>query len=245
MKVGLGAAVYLSKDEHFRLAVESVESAVSTAHELRWVFGINHCERPEWREWLAERGEVFDTGENNVSRAWNGSIRRLFIDGCDYAVIPNLDVRFKSNAIDRLVALAESRPDLALITPSPTRAINVEDETENEDISDHPAFCCFLIRPQTIDKVGWFDEEFHGAYDEDLDYHYRLALAGERGVVYGGSRLWHYGSGTMHHDIALSQAIAAQHSVNDGYFRRKWGHKPVDAANPDEMSKMYKTPFDA
>jgi len=39
-------------------------------------------------------------------------------------------------------------------------------------------FSCFLTGPELIKNVGWFDENFIGAYYEDNDMHWRLVQAG-------------------------------------------------------------------
>jgi GT2 family glycosyltransferase len=241
VKIGIGAATYIANDEHFRMARETYESARTREHELVWTFGATHI-APQYRAWFEERGEVWDTSENNVSMAWNGCIKRLLDQGCRYVLVPNLDILFKSNCIDRLVAYAEAHPEYILITAGPTGDENVESAIDDENVSEHPAFSLFLVDQRLIDRVGWFDEEFHGAYDEDLDMHYRIKLAGETAVVYGGARFWHVGSGTIRYDGQLSNIIQQAHWQNDRYFERKWGYKPL-TANPEHTQGMYLVPF--
>jgi len=241
MKIGIGAATYIANDEHFRMARETYESARTQEHELVWSFGATHI-APQYRAWFEERGEVWDTSENNVSMAWNGCIKRLLGVDCRYVLVPNLDILFKSNCIDRLVAYAEAHPEYILITAGPTGDENVESAIDDENVSEHPAFSLFLVDQRLIDRVGLFDEEFHGAYDEDLDMHYRIKLASEMAIVYGGARFWHVGSGTIRYDQQLSNYISTAHMNNDIYFARKWGRKPL-TANPEHTEGMYTIPF--
>jgi hypothetical protein len=241
MKIGMAAAVYIANDEHFNMARETFESARTVEHELVWSFAINHL-ADQYRPWFEERGEVWETGENNVAKAWNGCVERLLRAECRYVFVPNLDILFKHNCIDRLVAFCEANPQYILVTAGPSMNRDIDSEGENENVLPYPAFSLFVVDGRLPEKIGWFDEGFKGAYNEDLDMHYRILLAGEQAVVYGGARFWHEGSGTIKNDPELRSWISAAHARNDRYFVEKWGRKPR-TSNPEHTSGMFTIPF--
>jgi GT2 family glycosyltransferase len=80
----------------------------------------------------------------------------------------------------------------------------------------------FAITRHTLNAVGMFDENFHPAYDEDLDFARRLDLVGlpRQEVGFTGT---HVGSATIMADPRLRTINGFTHGQNDRYYERKWG----------------------
>ena len=104
--------------------------------------------------------------------------------------------------------------------------------------AEGPDFSCFMINPDTIKVVGFFDENFKGAYCEDWDYHRRIAAArihteqhDDQGI--DASRIhakrlstapyMHYSSQTLIKNRKLRHEVSMQHGRNRSYYLRKWG----------------------
>lgn len=246
MKVGIGFACYISNDEHFRFAKETIESIKSKEHELEFCFVVNYLGKSEYRKYLESVGVVLDNNENIVSRSWNRAIDQLLVSGCQYVIIPNLDLIFKSNLVDNLVKFAEEHREFILVTALPWgEKESIEQAIEGEAYPETPHFSCYMVDDRLFEKVGRFDENFKAAYNEDLDMHYRIKLAGETAVGFEGARFFHQGGGsrTIQSDPDLLARNHITHNSNDIYFRAKWGYKPPTAS--DEFTKdMYKYPFD-
>lgn len=246
MKVGIGAAAYISNDEHFRLAKETIESIKSTEHEIEFCFVVNFLGKKEYREYLESIGTVLDNIENIVSRSWNRSIDFLLDRGCDYVIVPNLDLVFKSNLVDNLVKFAEDSKDKFILwTAMPWGELeSLEEALEYDNAPETPHFSCFMVDHRLFEMVGEFDENFKAAYNEDLDMHYRIKLVGQIAVGYEGARFFHQGGGsrTIKSDPELERRNHITHDANNKYFVAKWGYKPPTAS--DEFTKdMYKYPF--
>jgi len=246
VKVGIGFAVYISNDEHFRFAKETIESIKSEDYELEFCFVVNYLGKSEYRNYLESVGTVLDNNENIVSRSWNRAIDFLLRDGCTYVIVPNLDLVFKSNLVDNLVLFALTHPQYILVTALPWgEKESIEQAVEGTESPETPHFSCFMVDERLFEKVGRFDENFKAAYNEDLDMHYRIKLAGEIAVGFEGARFFHQdgGSRTIQSDPDLLRRNHITHNANDLYFRAKWGYKPPTAS--DEFTKdMYKYPFD-
>jgi GT2 family glycosyltransferase len=113
---------------------------------------------------------------------------------------------------------------------------------ENETDREHPDFSCFMITKETIDKIGWFDENFRVAYFEDSDYHARIALAGEKAISTISAIYWHYASKTVQENDYLKPIVAEAFKGNKAYFIEKWGHENVGDV-PKMLEVYYNTPF--
>jgi GT2 family glycosyltransferase len=80
----------------------------------------------------------------------------------------------------------------------------------------------FALTQGTLSKVGYFDENFHPAYDEDLDWDRRAKLVGCQRVEVGFTGT-HVGSATIHSDPELRAQNGRSHAANDVYYAHKWG----------------------
>lgn len=87
----------------------------------------------------------------------------------------------------------------------------------------HPDFSAYLIRREVFEKVGPFDENFHGAYAEDSDFHLRMHQAGIEAICLDLPFL-HYGAQTIKQaSEAEANAISKQADANRAYFKQKHG----------------------
>lgn len=113
------------------------------------------------------------------------------------------------------------------------------DEMVDPESGDHYfmlGMAIFAITRYTLHDAGYFDENFHPAYDEDLDWHRRALLAGSRRVdpPFTGT---HVGSATIRSDASFWRQNGPTHQANDAYYARKWG-------GPKLGGEVFSTPFD-
>jgi hypothetical protein len=94
----------------------------------------------------------------------------------------------------------------------------------------------FAITYHAIRAAGFADESFTPAYDEDLDWHRRMQLAGVKTVEVGFTGK-HIGSATIMADPILRTINGFTHGQNDHYYARKWGGSKLGG-------EKYSTPFD-
>ena len=120
--------------------------------------------------------------------------------------------------------------------------------------AEGPDFSCFLINRETIRVIGWFDENFIGAYCEDQDYHARSMMARKHTEQHNDQGIdankihfkrlstapyFHYASQTVARNINLRPEISLMHSKNMNYYTRKFG-----ADHPNTMDgNGYAQPF--
>lgn len=84
-------------------------------------------------------------------------------------------------------------------------------------------FGAFALTPDTIDRVGWFDENFFPIYYEDNDYRYRCRLA-DVPVVDLPSATIHVNSSTIHSGYWADNQRTFP--ANAAYYVQKWGGPP-------------------
>lgn len=167
-----------------------------------------------------------------LAKAWNEGTRWAKDEDCSYILICNDDILFSPWTIDNLVKHMDAHPDCVLVSgsdqradlPDPYAIFSLEEPKENS-ISEHPDFACFMIRPDTFDKIGDFDESFVPAYFEDNDYHYRIKLLGHKAQATTAAPYYHFGSQTQN----SSEGPVVPSYIfenNRTYFQKKWGGLP-------------------
>jgi len=249
MKIALTAPIYIRNNEHKKYLDLTTRSFISKKHDLFWI-PIERVISPEFRpldyvfNHEPESSHVVNIPNiESVAACWNLGIEKAQELGCDYVLVINVDIVFKSNAIDRLVDFAEAHPEAVMWTMSEYSDLAlIEQAPEDENFSEHPHFSCFMVKTDYFKNVGKFDENFKPAYCEDGDMHARLALANLKALVYGGARFFHFGSRTIKSDTALWQENTKTFPQNQQYFLDKWGHPIVGDVN--RMREVYfKTPY--
>jgi hypothetical protein len=103
--------------------------------------------------------------ERSVSGAWNYGIQLAIEEECEFIVVAN---------DDSYIADEEALP--AVLHHMWDNDLWICRTYSNPAFSHHKGFHFFVIKPEIVDKVGFFDETFWPAYFEDDDYHYRCTL---------------------------------------------------------------------
>ena len=146
-----------------------------------------------------------------VAASWNLIIKARCLS--PFWFICNADIRFASGD---LIALVNEINETGLGSPC---------------IFSLFAFGAFAINRQCVKHVGWFDEDFHPAYCEDVDYQIRMNYFGHLFKIIP--------SNTMHHG-SKSQGSPRRPDglVNMDYLKSKWSGN-VDNATECSPAMMY------
>jgi GT2 family glycosyltransferase len=174
-----------------------------------------------------------------LAQAWNWGVEQA--SDCDYVMVINDDILFSPYCIDRLATtLSECDKDVVMVTPHNMRA-QIDDpyeilnmmQTGFEGLVDGPDFSCFMVKPDILNVVGRFDENFRPAYFEDNDYHRRINLLGLSAVKVASIPYYHYGS--VSQNMHGPACVPEQFERNRGYYFEKWGGHPG--------AETYSTPY--
>lgn len=177
---------------------------------------------------------------------WNQGVEWALEHGFTHIVIANNDILVAPAALQEMYnrmkkggALLVSCLDVAKEVKVPNEVLNEAHPVNNKDESEAPSPCfsCFMITPETIQRVGFFDEGFFPAYFEDNDYHHRMkVIAGENSAIaITKAVFYHFGSRTQNQAVGAPVVPGEMFRKNADYFKRKWGGEP--------KFETYQTPF--
>jgi GT2 family glycosyltransferase len=227
MEIAVVLVPYISSDEHLRLAKESVESFRSS-HELKIYTIVNNFR--DWNKdikWLEDLSVMcVKNHRNNLSLGWNRGIKKAMQDGLNYILVPNLDVRFFPDTIDKLLDFTMNADDNMVLASSINVLSTGYVQNNNGTPTPTPDFSNFMITKKTIDRIGWFDASFEPCYYEDNDYHRRIILAEQMALQTPTSQYIHYGSQTIKNDLQLEQKNIGTFRRNQIHYVAKWGGLP-------------------
>jgi GT2 family glycosyltransferase len=247
MKIGIIIPVHNNLD----LTKEAVDS-IKTVHPFQ-IYIIDDHSNQDMKDWLNSRPDIIKIidpeGSTGLSYNWNSGIRLALADGCTHILVANNDVLFNPATIDRLVERIDVG-DVVMVTGTninngqdPKEILNADPDQYGVGESPHPDFSCFMIKPDTLEKIGWFDENFLTAYFEDNDYHARIVLSGNTAIKLHNAPYFHYGAKTINNATAEKQKTIQEHFSNNAiYFIQKWGVYAV--SDPEKFAEQYfPTPF--
>lgn len=249
MKIAITSPIFVKNPEHKRYVNLTTSSMVSKDHDIVFIPVENYIDPsmlPMDYAFVNQPESIHITKgrqPQSVAAAWNDGIAKAKELGCEYALVINTDIVFKTNAIDRLVKFAQDHPEAVMWTMSEYADLALlEEAPEDEGFNEHPHFSCFMVKTDFLEVVGKFDENFRPAYCEDGDMHARIALANQKAYIYGGARFYHFGSRTIKSDHEAWENNTQTFPKNQEYFLKKWGHPPV--GDVDRMREVYfKKPF--
>jgi len=210
-------AVKTSHDVEFHIFVHSkIRSVIDVCHQLEVDYNV----------------KLYDHRVNRgVSRSWNDGLVEMGRSGCDVWMITNDDIWFSDGDIDKIVEAAIDHPEAyAIFTSGFHIGYNVP-------INCH-GMSCFVMQPIAIANVGFYDENFFPAYNEDVDYARRAARVKLRPYIIPDTNIHHIGSAAITTSKELGQQNYVTHAANNEYWTNKWGC-PVT----EDPGEGFKYPF--
>lgn len=157
----------------------------------------------------AKDGRVI-SNNMGVAGSWNHIIKAHPQE--EYILLVGNDIQFTPGDLEKFDKFMRAIPDRA-----------------NKGITcANQGYSCFAILPETIEKVGYFDENIYPAYLEDCDYSWRCHLAGadcsgvhDVHLIHGEAPNW--GSSTIYSNEDYRFKNGHTHGKNFEYYRKKWG----------------------
>lgn len=177
--------------------------------------------------------------ERSVAGAWNHGCRLALADGADYIAIVANDTKLQPDCLDVLADYGNrNTADLwSGISFSGRQNINPLQDSDGAD------FTCFMLRPGTLVRHGWFDTNYRPAYFEDNDYYGRVVLGGGKCCVVHGAQFFHHGSMTIRTDAEMAHHVQHWFGKNREYFSQKWGVAHPLNSSEDVIRHYYRHPF--
>jgi hypothetical protein len=178
----------------------------------------------------------------SVAGAWNWGCREALRAGADYLVLTANDVAVEAECIDSLVAFGENPANARMALWS---GIDVKNQSgiDPAAVSEGCDFACCMLRPETLEKHGWFDSAFRPAYAEDNDYYTRVILGGNEACMVHAARFVHHGSLTIRSDPEAAHHVNHWFEINIRRYRDKWGASQMPASKDEVLANCHRNPF--
>lgn len=247
MRIGLVMPVVLVQQALLDTTREAVDH-LKTRHDATLYVICNRlhiCLPEELRADLERRfgGAVHVLNEpgvvRSVAESWNKGCEMALADGAEYIAMVANDTRLLHDCLDALVDYGD-RGEADLWSGI---SYNTRPEIDPALVSDGADFTCFMIRPDTIRRHGWFDPNFKPAYFEDNDYYGRVVLGGGRCRVVHRAQFFHHGSLTIRGDAEAAHHVSYWFGANRAYFARKWGVQHPAGSSTEVLARYYRHPF--
>lgn len=231
-KIGVVCSLYIDNDTTYQQAIHTLDT-IKTQHKLVLYGRITKLSN-KYKDILKRFDNVVKNNQNLLAKSWNNGIKKALKDGCEYVIVPNLDIELKEDTIDNLVEYALGDDSViwsGWCTNNTGRFPDDNFIVNSKLVYDNFAF--FMVNDRLFKEVGKFDENFIPAYGEDVDMQYRLELAGKKHTCVWMAQFIHFGQTTIKNckDITESGVKGS----TDAYFIKKWGGLP--------RHQVYLTPF--
>lgn len=196
----------LNGPEHLRAMLNSID------HPIGQVIIIDNGGVVNWRPAMTvSHGHIGDCvvislpSNLGVAASWNLGIKVAPMS--PWHLIVNHDIEF-------------SPEDLALLEGAVDPSIAAIYHLSGP--SEPMSWAAFAMTAPALDRLGYFDEQFAPAYDEDVDMARRADLAGVPRINVAG-QIRHSGSSTIKSDPLYEMRNGLTHGLNDRYYEAKWG----------------------
>lgn len=162
--------------------------------------------------------QIIENGENlGYSLANNRGIEHALLQGAEYILLLNNDTVVARDFLEPLIEVAESRPDIGVVSPkiyyfdqperiwyaggyidwktgltAHFRAGQFDTDTQDAAVQEvnFVSGCAMCVRRNVVEMVGLMDTRFF-AYYEDTDWCARITRSGFRCMYVPQSRIWH------------------------------------------------------
>lgn len=245
--------------------LQLTQDAIDSIHEPCTVILIDNASTdgtPRYGETMHKQqllhGKTLIYVRNNVAKgvaaSWNQGVKMAFEDPeCEYVAVLNNDVILHPKTLRHLMAFMDKTGYLMVTGDNVRDRMGIETMLSMElpqaftDFdtwkiegwrAEGPDFSCFLINRETIRVIGWFDENYVGAYCEDQDFHARCMLARNHIAVHNDQGIpvervhfkrlstapyFHYASQTLARNVELRHGVTMNHGRNQTYYVQKYG----------------------
>lgn len=209
MKVGVVTVAYITKKEHYTLALEAYKSMVFKG-ELLKILVINKLNK-EFVNLKTFNDIVIVNDENCLASAWNKGIELAINSGCEYVIVPNLDTVFYPECFNRLIDGSVNNPNNVMWFATISNEGYAGDSHPND-------FSCFVVHKSFFETCGRFNERFKPAYFEDSEMKARIKHKG-----YGTKRIdnafyLHFQGSTVKNDSDIGTTVNEAWAINQEIY---------------------------
>ena len=190
---------------------------IASPTNLGFAGGVNAGVAASTTPWALILNPDVQVTEIGVDRLLAGAARDDRVGAAGARLIDATGTTQAGFAVRRFPTLATLAVDLLLVdkvwpgNPVSSRYLAHDmDLTRTQDV-EHPAAACLLVRREAFDAVGGFDEGFHPAWFEDVDFCRRVHRA--------GWRIRYVADAPMQHEGGVAMRTMGLGSFNEAWYR--------------------------
>jgi len=188
---------------------------------------VDNCSTDKTLIYLEEERipHIILRGRQSVAHAWNTGMKYAYDHGAKYIFIFNNDIILEPAYVEKIIKDYESIEDCIFMNGAESGG-GIQDMKDCMYTGD---FSGFLVTRETIELIGYFDENFRPRYVEDNDYLHRIYLAGYKAYRNRNARFRHFG-GRFYYLHPREEAKKYDLFIkNLELYYRKWGDYPKGA----------------
>lgn len=164
----------------------------------------------------------FDTNRG-IAHAWNTGMR---LARADNVVVCNDDIIVCEGWLEKMRKALD-------IPRSGASNLHIEHLPGGQGVVENYKWfsgACFMLPKTTIEKIGYFDEQFYPSNFEDVDYWTRLKGYGLTMVVDYSATIQHKEGQTIHKNKEMNEKFMS----NKQRYLDKWGFDPIPVFYHDQ-----------
>lgn len=217
-KFSIILATLVRKKRHIKMVEKCVDHIKAFSNDYELI--IVDDDSPFHNDYLEKQADIYirHTGGNKgCAVGWNDGLK---VATGDYLVIISDDVFVTEGWLECMVNALTLFPNSLASMPAVS---NMPSGTEPEEITTWIPACCFMLKPETLKIVGYFDEQFHPFNYEDVDYWTRVFESGHT-IARDYSVQVKHEEGQVIHSFDDNGSVDAK---NRERYIKKWGFDPI------------------
>jgi len=203
----------------------------------------------QWANTQSDLGYIYNDPPKSFAASWNQGLWYWFSHGAEYCLVVNNDVELRPDTYRHLLADGGGFVTAVGVREWPEPWVELESGPDPLRKRSHPDFSCLLIRRETYELVGKFDECFKVAYCEDSSYHVRMHRVGINAVCLDLPFLHHGAQTVKNADPKEVRMVQLQADENRKLFKKMYGfavgskeyYESFGHDAPVEFNKITKT----
>jgi GT2 family glycosyltransferase len=191
--------------------------------DLIQVYIVDNSSSDESREYLSEKypeARIIPRNDGNYSAANNAGFRQAVLDGFEYFLVANMDVRFHRDSVSELVKAVDSDNSIGVVQSKILLYPKNKEEWKHPRINSvgniihylgfgytrgygqvdteingfpeimYASGCSYIIKKELLQIIIGYNEEYY-MYHDDLELSWRAKLAGYKVVLAPKSIVYH------------------------------------------------------
>lgn len=210
----------LRKEEHRATVIECIESVKKHTDDFEFI--IIDDGSPLDTKFLKESATTYIRHEKpmGIATGWNDGLK---VSRGKYKIVINDDIVAKEGWVECMVKALEEVEFSLVSAPSVENMANGVGVRESHENRVWFPGSCFMMTQETLDKIGYFDEQFSPFNYEDVDYWTRVY---KEGYVLARN----YEVQIDHKEGQVIHKIEKNSTVNDSNrekYLKKWKFDPL------------------